>query len=491
MPRLAPVQRKLPPRTAVPAGERRVDRFVGLTESGPGQELRRVDSQGMSADRAVLLALGGIAAAYVPFLGGGFLTDDFVHWLRLGEVRSLADLLTSPDGFGFYRPVTQASLALDAVLFGEHAAAARTINLVLHALVLAAAFVVARLVLPSRPAAAAAALAFALTPKAHPIAVLWLSARGEILMGLFAFASVGAWIQWSRGGGGRWLAVAAVCYVLALSSKEAAVLLPALLLATPGATRTRAAVARGALLLACLGALALWWRAGTGARMPFSTDAWVNLAVPLSRIAGNARNYAGRMLPGPLMLLACAVGAFALARRPDTGQSDGHAHRGTMAIVFALAWAAIFLTPVLGIPARSELYLYLPTFGCCLLAAAIGTPWIDRVVFSRAVVGWIVVCVIGAGAYQISRSAAFQADLLFSARVVEALGQAPALRGHRGPFVLVADGPGTQQFLVDAFDGYFPAVARRALGPAAFTDDSPMLRMRCRYDGGRVTLEPL
>ena len=152
---------------------------------------------------------------------------------------------------------------------------------------------------------------------------------------------------------------------------------------------------------------------------------------------------------------------------------------------------AVLLAPVLGIVARNELYLYLPTFGACLLAAAVAAPWIERLTFTRATLAWLVVCVAGLAAYQASRSAAFQADLVFSERLVRALGETSALRAHRGPLALVGDGPVTQQFLQDAIAGYMPAVARRALGSEAFTRERPTLRLRCTYGGGRVLLEPL
>lgn len=214
--------------------------------------------------RSTGLVLTALVAAYAPFLGGGFLTDDFVHLARLDRASSLREILTVPDAFGFYRPLTQASLAVDAALFGHSAVGYRVVNLGLHASVLAVACVVARLVLPSATAAAAAVLAFALTPKAHPIAVLWISARGELLMALFSLACVASWIRWTRGGGRRWVVASACCYVLALLSKETPILVPALLLLSPGASASFGSRLRAMTLLSALAVLVLWWRAGQG-----------------------------------------------------------------------------------------------------------------------------------------------------------------------------------------------------------------------------------
>ena len=206
--------------------------------------------------RMTSLILAALVAAYAPFLGGGFHTDDFVHLARLERASSLREILTVPDAFGFFRPLTQASLATDAALFGHSAVGYRVVNLGLHASVLGVAFVVARMVLPSEAAAAAAVLAFALTPKAHPIAVLWISARGELLMALLSLACVASWIKWTRAGGRRWLATSACCY---------------------------------------LAVLLLWWRADAGALTPFSKDAHYRV---LSSVTARSRVPNEREAPG-------------------------------------------------------------------------------------------------------------------------------------------------------------------------------------------------
>jgi hypothetical protein len=159
-----------------------------------------------------------LALVYLPFVGGGLLTDDFAHVVHLSGIDSTQRLIDRPDAFGFYRPITQLSLAVAPGARGERPELARVINVALHAGVIALAFVVACLVLQSTFAAGLAALAFALTPKAPAIAVLWISARGELLMALFSLASIAAWIVWTRKGRGWWLVAAAAAYGLALLS---------------------------------------------------------------------------------------------------------------------------------------------------------------------------------------------------------------------------------------------------------------------------------
>ena len=235
---------------------------------------------------------------YLPFIGGGLLTDDFAHIVHLSTIESPARLIDGPDAFGFYRPVTQASLAATPGLHGNHPSQARAFNVVLHALVIAMAFIVARLVLESPFAAGLAALAFALTPKAPSIAVLWISARGELLMALFSLASIAAWIMWTRRGrGGGWLPPLAA-YGLALLSKETATLLPLLLLLTPRSERPLAARAAAVTGFIVLALVIYAWRSQTGALTPFAGDEHYSPAISVALWLRNAINYAGRMIVG-------------------------------------------------------------------------------------------------------------------------------------------------------------------------------------------------
>jgi len=98
-----------------------------------------------SAGRLPLL-LPMLACLYLPFIGGGFLTDAFAHIEQLTRIDSLTRLVDAPDAFQFYRPVTQSSLELDIAVHGRHAARFRAVNVVLQAAAIGMAFVVARLV---------------------------------------------------------------------------------------------------------------------------------------------------------------------------------------------------------------------------------------------------------------------------------------------------------------------------------------------------------
>ena len=454
---------------------------------------------------ALLIAL--VVAAYAPFLGGGLLTDDFLHLQRIESLPRAAAAFTAPDAFGFYRPITQASLAFDAAIHGSAAAGFRATNLMIHAAVIGLAFAVARLVLRSSEAAALAALAFALTPKAHPAAVSWISARGELLMSLWSLVAALGVLQWSRDGRRGWWWLAAIGYLLAITSKETAILLPLLLL-LPGLERPWRP--RLALLgvLAAVAAAVFVWRGQVGAMLPTTADGHYALATPVDTWLRNARNYGARMLPGPLSLVVIGgLGSLLLhgpRRSPGAGVGlvrsspvGSGFSRTCPVLAFSLAWTALFIAPVLPIVLRSELYLYLPVFGLCVAAAwLVGALHGDRAPLRMATV---VLLTAALGGYQGWRSFEHHRDLVFSRALVEALAARSELDAATGDLTLTPADAATERHLRDAIGDYLPVVLDRVHGLARWRGrveyqgrppaEGPTLRFVCRYRDGRVLLE--
>jgi hypothetical protein len=439
-----------------------------------------------------------LALIYLPFISGGLLTDDFAHVVRLSTLDSTARLIDAPDAFGFYRPVTQVSLALAPGTRGERLALARAINVALHASVIALAFLVSRLVLQSVIGAGLATLCFALTPKAPSIAVLWISARGELLMALFSLASIAAWIAWTRNGRGWWLAGAIASYGLALLSKETATLLPLLLLVTPRPERpltVRVSAIAGFVVLA----LVIYaWRAQTGALTPFASDEHYRPAVSVA--LRNAVNYTGRMIAAPVALVAL----LGLARGLHPSRSPMSGSRSFLirldVLTFAAAFAAVFVAPVLPITLRSELYLYLPVFGVCLFAgwvAALLSSGIER----RSLIAAIALYIAALGGYQIVRARDIQQDLRFSETLVAALRSNAQAAETKRRLVLVPADAETERSLQNAIGGYLYVVLQYAFASpprAAAIEysgeprEQADLRLTCAYrpTDGTVSISP-
>jgi hypothetical protein len=257
----------------------------------------------------------------------------------------------------------------------------------------------------------------------------------------------------------------------------------------------------------CVLAIAIYvWRAHIGALTPFSGDAHYDVMTGASRWARSLQNYTGRMIAGPLALtLLFLTARFVDKRRAALAGAAGT--RGSYSImasffVFPLAWVIAFLAPVLPIVARSELYLYLPVFGVCLIAGLLAQALIWNVAQRRTVAVVVAVYVVTLGAYQVARGIAIHRELVFSEKLVEALRRSPEVTAYEGAALLVVPADvTTERFLQDAIGGYLSLVLQHALGRTRMTGTvqyrgsptSPAdLRLLCTYqpDAARVIISP-
>jgi hypothetical protein len=171
---------------------------------------------------AVLLAAATVTL-YWPALGSGFLGDDFMILHRLRGLHHAADVGRFFHGefFEYYRPLGFVSHAVDWALAGQSARQFHLTNVLIHIANTILVLLIGRaLSLRPLPALLAAAL-FALHASNNE-AVVWMSARFDLLATCFGLAAIYLMIR----GGLPGQAAAALCFLLALLSKEAAVALP-------------------------------------------------------------------------------------------------------------------------------------------------------------------------------------------------------------------------------------------------------------------------
>jgi tetratricopeptide (TPR) repeat protein len=182
--------------------------------------------------RGRLAALGGCllvaALLYGPTLNHQFLFDDDNLVQKNPAIRSLSNIpaiLGLTEGRPVYRALRELSHALDFAISGEKPWAYHLMNLVYHGLCGWFVFRLARRLLGSPMAGAAAALLFL----AHPIAteaVAYISGRRDLLTTLFFLWGMHAYVRY-RDVGGRWRLVGFfACYVLGMLAKEMAITLP-------------------------------------------------------------------------------------------------------------------------------------------------------------------------------------------------------------------------------------------------------------------------
>lgn len=370
-----------------------------------------------SFKRARIVGALGVAlmafAVYVPGFGNGFAYDAEVVVQQDGRVHTLERpwrLLASSywpfdqERLALYRPVVTLSFAVDWVLGRGAPGAFHRTNALAHALASALVFLLLTGLAPV-PAAAAGAALFAVHP-VHTEAVAGIVGRADIFAAGFSFAALLAWSRLPPRGTTARLAVPAL-FLLALGSKESAVMLPALLILYDAATgrlvrtRLREWLRERAAPLALMAGVVLVWTAarfavlggfapqsinavlahapdGT-ARVPTALQIWpeilrlliaprVLLADYGPRILLPVDGWSPRALAGLLLLCGSIAGGLLAL------------WRGRRAAGLALLWAPIALFPVtnLVIPIgvlMAERTLYIAVFALSLGAALA----IDRV----------------------------------------------------------------------------------------------------------------
>jgi tetratricopeptide (TPR) repeat protein len=325
---------------------------------------------------AILSGVGLVL--YAGALRAGFVWDDL---LTAVPARPLGEVLTRRTG-SYYRPLVMLSFALDRTLWGASPAGFHLTNVLLHVAVAGLLASFAAAVGLGAGASTAAALVFL----AHPVqteAVTYVSGRTDVLCALFALLGLLAWRRARRAVDG-WAVASAAAFAGALLCKEAAVLLPLVLL-LPGAHPAPASSRPPPVLpIAVAASWALALGAGTApavrlAELPARVPAIALAALTYARllvwpsdlhlerftaVAGVAPRTA---LAAIAALLGLAAGLVLVARR---------APGGLLFLTLALlAWVPLSgVVPVYPAIAdrvlfTPEHFLYLPLLGLAPLAA--------------------------------------------------------------------------------------------------------------------------
>jgi len=308
------------------------------------------------------------ATVYLSAAGHGFIKDDYA-WILQSRVRDAADLWTvlRTDN-GFYRPVVSLTFTIDEWLFGVHPLGYGITNVALALLCGVSIASLARALGLSRGAAWLAAALWLLNLQGIRMAVLWTSGRTALLLTLAATAAATALVR------GRF-AMAVVWVIVALFSKEEAVLLPAILLGWLmvlarertsgrrigiGAWIIGAGVAEGLYFLA---------RSSTAASTPWSAPWYYQPTFDLGVVLENIASYADRVATVPLAVTLLAAVVLGVAR--PLGGRDMRA-----LLVCGAIWLVGGFGATIFLPVRSDLYACFPSVAVCLVAAAMcGRLW--------------------------------------------------------------------------------------------------------------------
>ncbi len=183
--------------------------------------------------RTVLLFLGIVLAAVVVYARA--LPNQFVDWddtalittnPLVGEfsARTIWGAFTSYDP-ELYIPLTIVSFSAEHTLFGFQPFFFHLTNLVLHIVISWLVFLFLRKMGNGEAVAYLCALLFAV----HPLnveAVAWASARKDLLMAVFALASLLSFVRWKEEGSKKWYWWTFTFLLLSLLSKPTAIAIP-------------------------------------------------------------------------------------------------------------------------------------------------------------------------------------------------------------------------------------------------------------------------
>jgi Tfp pilus assembly protein PilF len=364
--------------------------------------------------RALIIA-ALIAVAVLPYLNillNGFVYDDHTQITDNPYIRNLQhvrEIFTTTvwsyigvQGVtNYYRPLMTLGYAACYRLFGPLAYGFHLVSLLLHVLVVLLVFAVIDRVTGDRVWAFVSAALFAVHP-VHTESVAWIAAVTDVELTVFALLAFYLFVDLARPGG-KGSAVAAlsmaamlVAFVLALLSKEQALMLPVLATLYEHLYREERSGTRFTQKLARYGPLwlvaaiyVLWRVHFMGAFAPVRQMRSLSTKQALLSALALIGRYAGKLLwptrlcafyvfhpsgsladPGVLAgaatLLALATLFVILARnrKPDVRFAS-----------FAIAWLVVTLAPVLNTHwmaanVFAERYLYLPSVGFCWLMGA-------------------------------------------------------------------------------------------------------------------------
>ena len=338
------------------------------------------------------LLVAAVLIVYASALPNAFLWDDLYLVVGNPAIKSWANLsrLFASDLFpagiqsGYYRPLQALTYLVDYGVWGLAPAGFHLTSILLHALTAVLLYRVGARVLGSARVALAGALLFAVHPL-HVEAVTYVAGRSDPLAALFMLVAV---LGFLRGDGhGRIVSVAA--FFLALLAREAAMVLPLLLVVLDRVAPDRVAPDRArrpwAHYLPYVAVLAVYLglRATSISHGPvIVANAAVPLGLRLVTMAEVIPRYLGLVVV-PLGLhmervVAPATSAFepgalaALAAVAALIAGALWARAPAWPLTLGVAWFLVALLPVANLMPlatfMAEHWLYVPLMGLCLAA---------------------------------------------------------------------------------------------------------------------------
>jgi hypothetical protein len=333
---------------------------------------------------------------YAPHVGTGFITDDFV-WLESNLVEGKVDFLRPFIVItGFYRPLTGLSFAWQYKLHGMNSRPYGWFNLLLHLLNILMVYVLISSLKMFGKYALPVTVLFALNAKGVPMAVGWISSRTSLLCAFFVMLSLYFYLQarkstspktWSYKRTWRYLVVA-TAYAAALLSKETAIVVPVFVfffvLSSPITPDLKGTTDISILLgnffkksgyafssiLIFMPPLIFYFilRLQRNAYTPLDAPDIYRYTLEPKILLKNIWEYLTRAGFLDVLILGGLVLVILFSRGSvKTGEGE---KIDRQVLAAGIVWFLSFLLPVLPLPVRSDLYVYLPQIGIHLMVVA-------------------------------------------------------------------------------------------------------------------------
>jgi tetratricopeptide (TPR) repeat protein len=346
------------------------------------------------------VALAAALAVYLNALPNAFVWDDLhlivnnpaiKRWDRLAALFA-ADLFPPSVPSHYYRPLQALTYLVDYHLWGLTPAGYHLTSALLHGATAVLLYRLAHALTRDAPAALAAATLFAVHP-IHTEAVTYVSGRSDPLSAPFLLAALLAFLRARGRPPGRWSALSAAAFLLALLAREAALGLVLLVPLVDAAVRHRDAEPPGSVpawqrarrYLPYAGVLFLYLAlrvsaVGTGA--PPAATAAVSLPLRLLTMLEVTARYLGLLLvpvnqhmerviaPAASPLAPAVLGsAVVVAGLVAVAVA---CRRRAWPVTFGLAWFGVALLPVSNVVPlatfMAEHWLYVPSMGLFVAA---------------------------------------------------------------------------------------------------------------------------
>ncbi|MCJ7682609.1 MAG: hypothetical protein MUP70_17905 [Candidatus Aminicenantes bacterium] len=330
---------------------------------------------------------------YAPQVGTGLVTDDFT-WLDNtvsdGKVDYLRPFAITT---GFFRPLVNLTFGVQYQLHGLNPRPYGWFNLFLHLINVLLVYLLLSSLEISRPYALWAAVLFGMNAKGPTMAVGWISGRTSLLYAFFSLLALYIYLKirlkhpgpagpsWDFKRIFRYFLVG-VIYLAALLSKESAAAVPILVFMVsyfvqkrkekPSFFKSLQRAFLSTLVFLVPLVLYLILRLNSNAMTPFNAPGYYRYTLDLLLVLKNLWEYLTRA--GILDLVTMAwLGLVILFTLKKLKPAEGF---DRWILLLGAGWFLVFLLPVILIPARSDIYVYLAQVGLHLaVLPVIGYSW--------------------------------------------------------------------------------------------------------------------